>query len=520
MSQLQVQGTVNAVQPRAPSTDVDVKHPQYMHRVDDWDAVAVCVAGRHALLAGGTRWLPHPSDAPAVTDADGSRYKNYQARAAFVNATGRTLQGLLGIVFAEAVSIELTGQLSVLEKDVDGRNISLLQMARGMLSQNLQRGRGGILVDWDGSFMDTQAKLGRALLRFFTAKQIINWRVVGNKTKLVVIRWEEFDDLEDDFNQYKVIYWLELRIKKDGKAYSRLWRDSSASATAGGSGGAAITDLLPIMIGGKHADALPFRWLGAMDNDAEPDVPPLADLAHMNIMHFQAEADIAEISHLVGNPTLVVSGITTQWAKTMFPNGVFLGSTEGLQLPVNADAKIIQAEDRNMPLVLAERRESQMAKLGAKLVERGGGVRTATQAQDEAQTDNSILSLCAANVEDCINQALELAAGYTGGKGTGKITLPKKYDIALLDSQAITALLAGVQQGTILLEDFVRYTQKIGVADPTETPEMIMDKLRNQAPIGIGYDDPNSENLNNGTNSKPAPAKQQPSAKDKTAKVQ
>lgn len=498
---------------RAPSTNVDTRHPQYAHRVEDWDAVAACVAGRHAILAGGKRWLPHPSDAPEVTDKDGARYKNYQARAAFVNATGRTLQGLLGIVFSESVSIELSGQLSVLENDVDGRRVSLLQLARGMLSQNLQRGRGGLLVDWSGKFSDTAARLGRPMLKFYTAKQIINWRQVGTKTKLVVLRWEEFADLEDDFNQYKVIYWLELRVRNDGKAYSRLWKDASATGT--GATGGPVTDFVPIIIAGSHADTIPFVWLGSMDNDAEPDLPPLADLAHLNIMHFQAEADIAEIAHLVGNPSLVISGMTTQWSKQFFPNGVFIGSSEGLQLPPNCTASIIQAEDRNMPLVLAERRENQMAKLGAKLVERGGGVRTATQAQDEAQTDNSVLSLCASNVEDCINQALEIAALYTGGKGKGKITLPKKYDIAQLDSQAITALLSGVQQGTILLEDFIKYTQKIGVADPKKSPAQIADALRNQAPIGLNLLDNNYD-----ADNKPTDAKQQPSTQDQTTEME
>ncbi|MEX5734666.1 DUF4055 domain-containing protein [Providencia hangzhouensis] len=50
-----------------------------------------------------------------------------------------------------------------------------------------------------------------------------------------------------------------------------------------------------------------------------------------------------------------------------------------------------------------------MAMLGAKLVERGTLARTATQAQDEAQTDNSVLSLCAGNVEQAFNRALGFA---------------------------------------------------------------------------------------------------------------
>lgn len=494
--------------PRTPSTNVDTRHPAYNDCVEDWDVVATCVAGERAVKAGGTKWLPNPSDAPEITDEEGTRYARYKARAAFVNATGRTLNGLLGIVFGETLTIELTGNMSVLETDVDGSGVPMTQLVRNMLSQNLQRGRGGVLVDFNGKFTDTKANMGRPLLRFFTAKQIINWRVVNKKTKLVVLRWEEYADLPDDFNQYTVVYWLELRILKDGKAYSRLHMDASASG--GLSADAAVTDYQAIMIGNTHATELPFVWMGSTDNDADPDVPPLSDLAWMNIKHYHAEANIAEISHLVGNPTLVLTGLDRKWAEDFFPNGVFIGATEGLQLPRDGDAKIIQAEDRNMPLVLAERRENQLAKLGAKLVERGGGARTATQAQDEAQTDNSILSLCATNVEACLNAALIIAEQYAGGSGKGVVTLPKKYDIAMLDSQAITALLAAVQDGALLLEDFVRYTQRIGVADPKRPASEIMELLRIQPPLTIGGDP-------NAIIDEPTTTKQLPSPKDKTA---
>lgn len=86
----------------------------------------------------------------------------------------------------------------------------------------------------------------------------------------------------------------------------------------------------------------------------------------------------------------------------------------------------MQAEDRNLPFTVAERREKQMAMLGAKLVERITSVRTATQASDEAQTDNSILSLCVGNVEQAINRALEFAVMFAGSS-EASIELNKRY---------------------------------------------------------------------------------------------
>jgi len=141
--------------------------------------------------------------------------------------------------------------------------------------------------------------------------------------------------------------------------------------------------------------------------------------------------------------------------------------------------------------VVAERREKQMAMLGAKLVERGTSTRTATQAADEAQTDNSILSLCAGNVEDAINRALSFVEAFTGGVGV--VALNKRYEVAQLDSQAITALLGAVQTGKLLLVDFIRYMQSIGIVDPTADPEQIETQLRAQTDLSEGVDDADDE---------------------------
>ncbi|MEX5734669.1 hypothetical protein [Providencia hangzhouensis] len=62
----------------------------------------------------------------------------------FLNATGRTLSGLLGIAFGKPVKISVSGGVEYLETDIDGQGQPLTQMIRDALSQNLQRGRGPI----------------------------------------------------------------------------------------------------------------------------------------------------------------------------------------------------------------------------------------------------------------------------------------------------------------------------------------------------------------------------------------
>ena len=216
----------------------------------------------------------------------------------------------------------------------------------------------------------------------------------------------------------------------------------------------------------------------------------------MNVKHYQAEADVAEIAHIVGQPTIVVAGLTQTWAKDHLKSGITLGSTEGIKLPEKSTVQLLQAEERNLSLSLAERREKQMAMLGASLVERGQAPKTATEAEFDAKTDNSILSLAAGNVESCINKALEFMGAWLGG-ASGTVTLNKRYSEAVVDSQAITALMAGVQGGTVRLSDFVRWMMSNGLAGiEGETVEMIEDDLRNQEPLAVMTSTPLDPNSN------------------------
>lgn len=453
--------------------DIDYRHPAYAEFLPEWELIGDCVDGERKIKKSGDKYLPHPSSDRANDDPTGERYRSYKLRAAFINATGRTLSGLIGIAFNKPPKIELTGGIEDIATDADGEGQPLEQMIRDALGQNLQRGRAGILTDYTASGIQTQATKGRPVLRLFTAKEIINWRVTNGKTSLVVIHYQEPVDDPNSFSLTLRRRWIELRLV-DGIAHARKWEEGSDGTTGG--------ELRPLQdSGGVNLTELPWSWIGASNNDHTPDSPPLADIAYVNIKHYQAEADIAESAHTVGQPMVALVGLSDDWIEKHLADGFTVGSRKGVMLPAGGDLKFAQPDERNILISLAERRESQMAMLGAKLVERNTSARTATQAGDEAQTDNSILSLCVGNVEQAVNRALRFAIQFAGS-GEGGVELNKKYDVANLDSQAITALVAAVQSGKMRLVDFVRYQQRVGLIGQDEMPDEVVDEILNQSP--------------------------------------
>ena len=110
--------------------------------------------------------------------------------------------------------------------------------------------------------------------------------------------------------------------------------------------------------------------------------------------------------------------------------------------------------------------------------------------------------------------------GWLGG-ASGTVTLNKRYSEAVVDSQAITALMAGVQGGTVRLSDFVRWMMSNGLAGiEGETVEMIEDDLRNQEPLAVMTStplDPNATTTEDDPDAEPVTEPDKPIAKKKAS---
>lgn len=474
---------------------VDSKHALYGRYKDTWDMVEACVEGEQAVKAQSQRWLPVPnphewvSQDRNVYQAAQRRYASYLKRARFLNATGRTLNGMLGIVFGEPVVINLSGALSVLNTDADGKGQPLTQFLRDTVAEDLKTGRGYILADYTGNGEATEESRGDPVLRLFYGSQIINWRTTNGKDTLIVFQYKEDVTDDESFINTERTVWLELRMV-GGVAHVRKWTQEDGANTYAGN--SSKSDLVALQdANGNALDEFPGCWIGSVNNDAYPDPSPLADIAAMNIGHFQADADVVEAARIVGQPTLVISGLQQAWADKYLAGGVTVGATSGMLLNEKATAQILQAAETNASTNLKEQRAKEMAMLGAKLLERGSAAKTATQADYEAQTDNSILSLCAGNVERAVNKALDMLARMVGGSGS--VTINQRYDMSALDGNLLTSVMAQVQGGLLPLHDAIRYYQKIGLISPDKSVEEVEDELRSQSPLpgitGLGVDE-------------------------------
>lgn len=384
----------------------------------DYELIRDCVKGQRQIKKAGTKYLPDPDEAEPDDTERAARYKAYLARAVFYGVTGRTLRGLVGLVFDKDPAIEIPDLLKAVKEDATGSGTSLDQQAMSALSDVVGLGRAGVLTDYPrtaGATTRADALAGniRPTIIRYEAEQIINWRTrtVGAKVllSLVVIR-ESYVVEDDGFAETPGTQYRVLRLTPEGIYTVEIHRDVESA------GFAVFESFTPTDGKGQPLREIPFSFIGAEDNDPGVDRPPLLDIAELNIAHYRNSADYEESCFMVGQPTPVLAGLTKQWVDEALKGRVRFGSRGAIPLPVGGSAELLQASENTMPMEGMKHKEDQMIALGAKLIENSGTQQTATEATQDNVMDNSVLGTCARNVSMAYRKALNWAWLFMTGE--------------------------------------------------------------------------------------------------------
>lgn len=388
-------------------------------RLPDYEKIRDVLKGSRTIKMKRETYLPSP-DPLDVSNAGKLRYDAYLQRAAFYPATSRTLRGLVGMVFDKDPAVEAPDLLAPVLADASGSGSSLDQQAMATLSDVVGLGRAGLLADYPRTLGPTtvaDAKAGniRPTINFYRAEQIINWRTetIGARVMLsLIVLKETYVKADDGFTQETATRYRVLRLV-NGRYEMALWTlDDTVNPPP----------VVPTDGKGVPLPEIPFCFVGALDNEPGIDDPPLLDLVEVNLHHFMNSADYEESVFLVGQPTPVFAGLTSQWVKEVFReetedghgnkavvNKVRLGSRAAVPLPEGGSAMLLQAAPNTMAFEAMGHKEAQMIALGAKLIENTGTVQTATEASLDSVLDNSVLATAARNVSKAYRQALRFA---------------------------------------------------------------------------------------------------------------
>lgn len=442
---------------------VDTKHPDYEKMAPAWKLMRDAYAGQRAIHAAGEAYLPKLT---GETPAD---YKARQARASWYNATYRTIEGLVGMLFRKAPKVEVSPGTKKHLEDVTKAGQSLNRFARQAAEEYNIVHRIGLLVDYPagvaaGLTVAQAEQLNvRPNLSLYQAEDITNWSYawVQNRRMLVRVVLRESAELPvagDEFATTKETRYRVLDIF-GGIYRQRVFRKDQAGNDQQVGG-----DIFPIM-NRQNLREIPFEIVG-------DGLPPLEDLAHVNVSHYQTTADLEQGAHKTALPQPWIAGIqptidraTQQPVKLEFT----IGGGDAWTFP-NAETKVGMLEYTGAGLSTLENRlvvkQKQMAVLGARMLEeQKTGVEAAETAGIHRSGEQSALQDQADELSDGFTRVLRWFDEWAGGTGgdTVKCNVNKDFFPTRLGAQSITAIVGAWQAGAMSDEEKFYNFQKGGV---------------------------------------------------------
>lgn len=447
-------------------------HLDYDANLNAWLRARDVFAGEDAVKAAGERYLPKlDSQTP-------DEYVAYKARASFFNATARTVDGFVGLIFRREPTVKLpervsgvAGALRVFAEDVDLLGTSLYTFSKNIVSEVLTVGRAGTLVDWEGEGEQ------RGYVVRYAAEQILNWRVSRvngrNLVTLVVLHEVLADEGQDDFEikeveQLRVLRLVEARPANNGKGAQgparpaeqryivEIWRKQQPKDKRKKPEWMKVETRIPLRLG-RPLSMIPFVFHGPRHSLPEVDKLPLADIIAVNLDHYRLNADYKHGLHFTALPTAWVSGFDKAANLRIGSSTAWVTETPG------ATAGFLEFTGQGLTTFerAMDRDERLMAILGSRMLEEQKRVGETAEAIELRQSgENSVLMTLALSVSDSVSQVLRWIYWWNSTEESPEtvsedlvlLQLNTDFSAKGLSSEELTAIVAAWQAGAISRE--------------------------------------------------------------------
>lgn len=469
--------------------DVTFQHGDYAENYDAWETVEDACAGESEVKGKGVKYLPQPNPTDKSPE-NTERYKQYKARAVYYNVTRRTLQSLTGACFSQSPTLAVPPLLEYVNTDIDGQGLSIYQQSQVAVSEVLQKGRVGILVDYpqttaQATLADMQSGRIRSTVALYEAEDIINWRTekvgANHVLSLVVLKECAQQVTEDGFGTQEVDQYRVLRLA-GGVYVIELYQFNDKVQTWD-----MIAQNIPLNSSGMAWTQIPFTFIGSASNSSACDPAPLYDLATLNLAHYRNSADYEDSVYMTGQPQAWISGLSNEWRDWLQEQGVYIGARAAMLLPENGNFGIAQASPNTLAKEAMDAKEKQMLAIGARLITPGSAVKTATEAQAENESEHSVVSLIAANVSEAYTLALEWMGEWMGVSGQMEYTIHVEAAKFSVDGVMLGALVSANQAGKLPDTDLFRIMRKMDVIDAEKSDEQIREELAASGSAGLEF---------------------------------
>lgn len=463
----------------------DFQNTKYLDMGPYWRIIDDVRQGTLHMRQMGKVYLPkHPLESNKA-------YQNRLEATVFYNAYEHTLGGLVGMMFrqnpvlGEDVPVEIRGSDET-KKDGYIENIDMQGTHFDVFVRELCAdafdGHSFLYVDMPPKVMqgnnpsgivtlgDEKAAGIRPYWVKYRASDALNWRtkIVNGRSVLQQITFREQSmEADGEFGEvlvtrYRVLRpgsWTLFKETRKGNGMMEILPDADNPE-----GTTSLNEIPLAVIYGKKLGFLHSR-------------PPLIDLAHLNIGHWQLMSDYRHILHYANVPVL--------WRSGFQPNNSV--GTEGIGpnriIDVGPNGQVAWAEHHGYAIGAARTElldlEQRMSVLGLALLARKGDVEvTATEKILDSAEQSSGLSTIARSLQDGIELALQFTARYMGKPSGGSAEVNSDFQGLSIDPQKLTAYSNMVAQGQLSIETLWQMLEKYGELPEDFNPMTEMDRLQ------------------------------------------
>lgn len=481
-----------------------------------WLLINSLIGGTEEMRNQGERYLPRHSR------EYGTDYDNRLARSVLINYFDLTLATLAGKPFTEPLkfhddmpeeirgTVEDPGQSSsdkdpkpdrvvtggwIEDIDLEGNHID--QFAARVFRDGVAKGITHILVETPAkepgrryTLADEKKEGIRPYFVHLHPERVIAANCVrqNGAEMLTHIRWLESEVVRDGFAEKEVISIRSMTLMIDPKTgtkhvnvekYRKLEKPVNGIPWAK-VGKTEETELEMIPVFTFYANKEGFMLAK----------PPLLDLAHMNVLHYQRYSDHINALTVASFPILAASGVAAEDA-----GNITIGPRNVLTLEDPA-SKYYYVEHAGLALTASKDNltdlENQMGLYGASLLRKRPDRETATSRSIEEKNTSSDLQRMAVNFKDVLENCFKAMAILGGiGDDGGSLTIHTDFAFEGGDVVDLQTLQVAYKDRAISREGFIRELKRRGIlAEDFHSEEDLAQLIKEkEAQLGAFYNE-------------------------------
>jgi len=406
-------------------TQVNDPNTSWVNMEPHWGLIETMLTGTYGIRKGHRKFL---FQEPRELD---EAYDNRLSRSVLSPFYVRLERMLAGMLTRKPVRLDDVSDVireQLFDVDLQGNDLQSWLFQTSKIC--IRYGHVGVLVD-----APKAGDNGRPYWISVSPRDILGWRseLKDGKQELTQLRLQEKIVVPDGLYGEKQVE--QVRVLTPG-AFEIHQKDQQG-------------DFKVVDEGRTSLSAIPFSVAYSNRMGVLESIPPLADIAELNLQHYQVQSDLSNQLHISAVPMLAIFGFPQSAEE------ISAGPGEAISLPSESDAKYIEpagnsydAQFRRLEQIASQINELGLAAvLGSKLV----GETAEAKRIDRSQGDSTMM-VVAQQMQDMIDNCLRFHAEYMQEPNAGSSLVNRDFMGTRLEPLEIQALLQLYTAGTITQE--------------------------------------------------------------------